>query len=438
MKQFKHLPSLLVFLIVTIFSTSAQESIQFSDTTLKVAKFFNHHGEWVIITKNNKAFYYDKTSKDMTNLDGFKWKYTLSASDFNGKVWFDNEHIYFGNKSNVERVSKADGTLVGPLPFENVNSQPFFDGKYIHLIADYKGKYSQICFEPKKKKVVWAEKTSKDFTSPVYSERFIITRDSTGFPITLSYDKGKVMYPEMYEGSCPFSWIDLFNMYGNDLSDSVFYYNGHVYAVNFYLGFIRQYEPKNYPVPLVTVDMNKFTKRAPFKYIIKPEGSMFYTHQGVQFVSNQELDSLKKIKRMGAMGAPMPTIPISQPHYYKIKSTTQMGDFLDFGRSEFIMFLDNRYYVFEDNAQMIGVSPVGARTYNFPKLYYPIDVYSVQGDIVFYSSEGIPYLLKIKVERIMTDEELKLLEPSPEILKMMQERENQQNPQLAPNPDGNK
>ncbi|MCO6494984.1 MAG: hypothetical protein J5I91_04805 [Bacteroidetes bacterium] len=428
----KHLKKIvLLSIIASLFSfIQAQELIRFSDPELLVSDFFPHDSAWIITTQNKRAFYYEaKDKKDLTNLDGYTWKYTLSDSRFNGKVWFDNENVYFGNTNNTERVNRKNGTLIDELPFANIDNAPYSDGKHVYLIADYKGKRSQICYYLKRKKVVWAVPTSKDFSTPIYTQRFIITRDETGFPITLSYDKGKPMLPEKYEGGCPFnSWVDMFNMNNNDLSDSFFYYDGYVYAVNFYLGFLRKFEPNNYPIPLVSVDMNKFTKRESFSYAKIPSGSLFYSRQGIQFVSETELDSLNKTQRKGPMGTFQLSIPLSKPQYYKVKQTTLLGNFLDFETSNFIAFLENRYIVFEQNGQMIGVSPVGARTYNFPNLGYPIDKFSLFDDIIFYSSANTSALIKAKIERVFTEEEIKAMQPPQEILDMIQKmQEEQQN-----------
>lgn len=428
----KHLKKIvLLSIIASLFSfIQAQELIRFSDPELLVSDFFPHDSAWIITTQNKRAFYYEaKDKKDLTNLDGYTWKYTLSDSRFNGKVWFDNENVYFGNTNNTERVNRKNGTLIDELPFANIDNAPYSDGKHVYLIADYKGKRSQICYYLKRKKVVWAVPTSKDFSTPIYTQRFIITRDETGFPITLSYNKGKPMLPEKYEGGCPFnSWVDMFNMNNNDLSDSFFYYDGYVYAVNFYLGFLRKFEPNNYPIPLVSVDMNKFTKRESFSYAKIPSGSLFYSRQGIQFVSETELDSLNKTQRKGPMGTFQLSIPLSKPQYYKVKQTTLLGNFLDFETSNFIAFLENRYIVFEQNGQMIGVSPVGARTYNFPNLGYPIDKFSLFDDIIFYSSANTSALIKAKIERVFTEEEIKAMQPPQEILDMIQKmQEEQQN-----------
>lgn len=434
MNHFNKILSLLLISCLTL-STNAQDVIKFSDSNLVVKQFFNNNGEWVIITNNNKAFYYDdKDKKEITNLDGYNWKYTLSSSQFNDRVWFDKDNVYFGNQNNIERVSKKDGVLIDELPFANVNSAPYSDGKHIYLIAEYKGKPSQICYYIKRKKTVWAATVPAGFNTPIYTERFIITRDETGFPITLDYEKGKPKLPSIYEGSCPFnSWVDMFNMHHNDLSDSFFYYDGYIYAVNFHYGFFSKYEPNNYPVPLVTVDMNKFTKREPFSYAKTPDGSLFYSRQGIQFVSDKELDSLNKTQRKGPMGTFMLSIPLSKPQYYKVKSTTILGNFEDFLSSRYIAFLENRYIVFEQNKQMIGVSPKGARTYNFPKLFYPIDKYCLFDNVLIYSTPTLPYLIKMKIERVFTQEEIEAMQPSPELLEMMQKMQDEQNASNAEN-----
>lgn len=433
----RHIHKTLSLITLVLFSAvaQAQDLIKFSDPELLVDNFFIQDSAWVITTKNKRAFYYEaKDKKDISNLDGYTWKYTLSDSKFAGKVWLDKDNVYFVNINNVERVNKKDGALIDELPFANIDNAPYSDGKHVYLIADYKGKRSQICYYLKKKKIVWAVPIHTDFANPVYTQRFIITRDETGFPITLSYDKGKPMLPEKYEGGCPFnSWVDMFNMNHNDLSDSFFYYDGYVYAVNYYLGFLRKFEPNNYPIPLVSVDMNKFTKRESFSYAKLPNGSLFYSRQGIQFVSEKELDSLNKTQRKGPMGTFQLSIPYSKPQYYKIKQTTLLGNFLDFESSKFIAFLENRYIVFEQNGQMIGISPIGARTYNFPNLGYPIDKFSLFGNVIFYSSPNTSALIKAKIERVYTEEEIKAMQPPQEIIDMF---EKMQQEQQKANPEG--
>jgi hypothetical protein len=426
---------ILLIFPMGILSTQAQEFppppipevIAFSDTGIKVKDFINHHGEWVVIAQNNTAYYYGHSNENIISLDTYVWKYKLSASGFVGKVWFDNEHVYFGNAKSVERVGKYNGSMIDELPFENINSAPFYDGKNLHFIAPYKGKMSQICYRPGKKKgkILWTAQTYKNFTTPVYSERFIITRDSTNFPITLSYEKGEVMLPEKYENACPFpSWVDMFNIHGNDPSDSFFYYNGYIYAISPYYGILRRFEPKNYPIPLVSVDMNKLTKKGPFNFSQHSLGSMIYTREGIHFITNEEMDSLQKTQRKGPFGEYMPSIPISKYEYYKIKSTTILGNFGRFADSRFIGTAeDNRYFVFEGGGQLIGVSPQIARTYNFPNLGAPIKTASTHPNYLYYYQEGMPYLYRIKLQRIYTQEEIEAMQPSPEILEMLRQRE---------------
>lgn len=423
-------------------SLSAQENdpdvgkidfISFSDTANKVSRFFHEEGAWWVLTTQNDLFYYGYINSQFSSLDDAVWKYSLGsdAKTENYKLFADKDYVYWVTASEVEVIQKSDGTNAYTLRYENVKSKPYFDGKFFHFMGDYKGAYGQICVEAKKRpKHKWFYKSVQQFNSPIYTERFIITRDSFNFPITLDYTRGQEALPQKYEGACPFpSWVDMFNVYGNDPSDSFFYDGSYVYAVNFPLGFIRKYDPNEYPASILSVDMNKFTRRSPFNYARHSTGHLLYNNQGFQNVTHEEMDSLKKTLRPGPMGAPMPAIPYSTPQFYKVKSTTKMGNFKDFGRAHFIGLLDYQYLVFEDGGQLIGVSPVNGRTYNFPDLKYAFGQYTLLGDVVYYTSPNYDVMFRSKIGRIFSDEEKELLKPPPEYyerLKQMQEEQAKQ------------
>lgn len=428
-------------------SLSAQENdpdvgkisfITFSDTTNKVKTFFNKGGEWMVLTTNNELFYYGFINEQFGSLDDAVWHYSIPQDSKNEgfNLYTDRDYVYLVSDSEVEVILKSEGSSAYTLRYDNVSSKPYFDGKFFYFMGVYKGDYGQICVEAKKRpKHKWFYKSIKQFNAPIYTERFIITRDSFNFPITLDYAKGTEALPQKYEGRCPFpSWVDMFNVYGNDPSDSFFYDGNYVYAVNFPLGFIRKYEPNEYPASLLSVDMNKFTRRSSFKYARHSTGHLLYNNQGFQNVSNEEIDSLRKTLRPGPMGAPMPAIPYSNPQYYKVKSTTKMGEFKDFGRANFLGLLGYQFLVFEDGGQLIGVSPVNGRTYNFPDLKYPFLQYTLIGDVVYYTSPNYDVMFRSKIGRIFTDEEKELLKPPPEYYERLKQMQEEQAKQME---DGN-
>lgn len=425
MKQFLLALTLLTlgFFIQTP-SAQAQSSIGFSDTLLKVKSFYPLESEWVILTTNNRAFYYAKPQAESVNLDSFQWSYTVKAADFNGSVWTDSAFVYFGYNNYVDRVNKADGKLLEKLPFQGVCAAPYFNGTHFFLGAKVKGKYMQLCVVPKKMKVLWSFPIDEDFCDPIYTSHAIITRDTTGHPITIDYAKGKVTVPPVFVDKFPFrTWSEMFVLHGNEPSDSLFMYNGWLYAMNPYTGYLKRFKPENYPVADLRIDMSRFASKAPFVFSMHPEGALYHSHQGIHLLVNEELDSLQRIPRKDGNGAKMVVVPLSQSHFYKIKGTTQMGNFNDFGTAKFITILENRYIVFEQNGQMIGVSTVGARTFNFPKLSFSIQDFALFEDVIFFAAKGVPFLLRAKIERIMTEEELKQLEPSPEIKEMLRQLE---------------
>jgi hypothetical protein len=113
----------------------------------------------------------------------------------------------------------------------------------------------------------------------------------------------------------------------------------------------------------------------------------------------------------------MPVNPLRKPDYYKIKSTTEIGTFEDFGSAKFIGLIHNQIMVFAQNDQLIGVSPKMGRTYNFPRIYFPIDKFWRQGNIMYFSSESYGAgLIRVEMNRVWTEEELEQLKPPKEVM----------------------
>jgi acetoacetate decarboxylase len=326
--------------------------------------------------------------------------------------------VYFQNKNAVEIIDKQTGKLIDEIQYKGITSAPYYKDDMAYFMGIHENENALISYHTKKKKVNWAFPAPHDFNTPVYTSRYIFTRDSFDTPVTVSYDEAKPVYPAMYEQSCPFNtWNDMFFSNGNDYDDSVFYLNGFIYAVNYETGFLRKYLPTQYPVPVVSVTLNNFSQEMDFTYAFDKEVHVFYNHFGFQLITEKDIDSLKKIKPKKALLTPMPVDPLRKHDFFKIKSTTDMGSFNDFGSSKFIGIVDNQYMVFSQNDQLIGVSPKMGRTFNFPKTYFPVDKFWTQGNILYFYSESYNAgLVRVEMNRIWTKVELDQLKPPKEAL----------------------
>jgi hypothetical protein len=425
----KKILGLLVITIVFIQTPEVmgQEYLSFSDTQHKFKEWVNHHGEWIILTKKNHAFYYGQSHAGISSLDDYLWDMPLSA-DFTGPIWFDRDHIFFKFKDRLMQVHKKNAAEMTTYKISDIEGSPHFNGTHLFYVGTIKGQRGQICYIPKKKKAAWIFPLEPTYTPTIYTSDFMICRDPSGLPLTIDYEKGKPVYPAKYQNDNPFSsWLELYTSFGNDPYDSLFFRDDKIYAFNRYFGYLRMYHPNLYPETAVTVDMNGFTKKnSDFNYTYGKYGHMFHTHQGFQLVTHLELDSLSRFTRPAHLSPHLPLNPISKPQYYKVKSTTKMGEFSDFGRSQFLGALGHDYLVFEDEGQMIGVSPYNGRTYNFPQTPSAITHFTLHENTLFFTVEHIPALIKMEVDRVMSDEELKQLEPPKEYFEMLEKMQKEQ------------
>lgn len=416
----KHNLLLIALILGSTFSLSAQKMdyLNFADTAFRIKSFHPFESSWIVVDTNYNAYYYDNPDSNVYSLNKFQWKKALSAKEFDNKIWVDNQFVYFQNKNAIERVDKQTGKSLDVLSFKGISSQPFYKNEFAYFMGFHNDENSLICYNTKKKKVVWASPAPHHFNTPVFTSRSILTRDSFDTPVAVSYENAELVYPAIYEQSCPFkNWNDMFFGNGNDFHDSFFYLNGFIYSVNFEMGFLRKYYPTQYPVPIVSVDINQFRQEINFNYAYDNNVHFFYNNYGFQIVTETDLDSLKNIKYKSNFGTPMPVNPLRKPDFFKIKSTTETGNFNDFGSAKLIGLVHNQYMVFAHNDQLIGVNPKMGRTYNFPRIYFPIDKYWVQGNVMYFSSESYGVgILRVEMNRVWTEEELEQLKPPQEVM----------------------
>jgi len=418
----------LIFSILFTFSLSfasySQESISYSDTSLRIVSISTYENSWVILSSKDTISFYPNVYELGDNLNKYTWQIPINKKEFSNKIWLDKDNVYTANKKNVEIFKNSNGEKTATIPFANVVSKPELKNNYYYFTAIVKGKYTLVCYNPKKKKAVWNFPVLEGTNSLIFTEDFIITKDSTNFPIALKYVNGKNTFPRKLEkGNNPYTvWNEMFSVHGNDPYDELFEANGKLYAINYYNGFLAEYDKEEYPIPNFRLDLNAFTQKNEFKLNTTTMGLVLFNNQGFQYLRYTELDSLRKMAKTDGFGIRILMVPFSKSQYFKIKSTTIMGNFSDFASAQVLDILDNKILLFENNGQVIGINPINGRTYNFQNIYESPSRYSiVNGNMVYYGFNE-RNLLKVKLERILTDEEKEQLLPPVEYREMFQQK----------------
>lgn len=414
--------SVLLFTLFLSVASYSQESIFHSDTSFRIVSICKHENSWAIHNSNDSISYYSNVFDLGNNLNKYSWQIPINKKEFANKFWIDKDNLYTANKKNIEIFKTATGEKIATLDYANVVSKPEIKNNLYYFTTIVKGKYTLVCVNPKKKKAVWSFPVLEGTNALIFTEDFIITKDSTNFPIALKYENGKNAYPRKLEkGNNPFTvWHEMFTAHGNDPYDELFEANGKLYAINYYNGFLAEYDKEEYPIPNIRLDMNAFTQKNEFKLNTTSMGLILFNNQGFQYLRYTELDSLRKMAKTDAFGIRTLMVPFSKSQYFKIKSTTIMGNFADFASAQVLDILDNKILLFENNGQVIGINPVNGRTYNFQNIYESPSKFSiVNGNMVYYGFNE-RNLFKVKLERILTDEEKELLLPPEEYREMFQ------------------
>lgn len=419
----KHFFTLLFAFSISFYAYS-QESISLQDTSLRIVSISKYENSWAIQSSKDNISFYSNVFDLENDLSKFTWQIPLNKKEFANKFWVDKDHVYTANKKNVEVYKNLNGEKINTIAFANVVSKPELKNNLYYFTAIAKGKHTLVCYNPKKKKTVWSFPVLEGTNSLIFTEDFIITKDSTNFPIALKYVNGKNAFPRKLEkGNNPYTlWHEMFTAHGNDPYDELFEANGKLYAINYYNGFLAEYDKEEYPIPNVRLDLNAFTQKNEFKLNTTSMGLVLFNNQGFQYLRYTELDSLRKMAKTDAFGIRTLMVPFSKSQYFKIKSTTIMGNFADFASAQVLDILDNKILLFENNGQVIGINPVNGRTYNFQNIYEsPSNFSIVNGNMVYYGFNE-RNLLKVKLERILTDEEKELLLPPVEYREMFQQK----------------